>query len=164
MKQQNPDRQKKLEELKNKFKLREKSDFYLKNLFIQWGIRFSKIEDDKEYDKIFERDKDKPNLLIEYRGKRAVLDFISKHDPVWIINKQTVKTYNVWTEKSNLPLIVVFFAFDERDSLTDIRAARLGTHLYTDSNDSGPDRKQNVEFTDELPNFDKVSMLKLLDL
>lgn len=164
MKQQNPDRQKKLEELKNKFKLREKSDSYLKNLFIQWGIRFSKIEDDKDFAKIFEHDKDKPNLLIEYRGKKAAIDFISKHDPVWIVDKQTVKTYNTWIEKLNLPLIVVFFAFDERDSLVDTRAAKLGTHVYVDFNSEKSNGKQNVEFTDELPIFDKVNMLKLLDL
>jgi len=164
LKQQNPDRQKKLEELKNKFKLREKSDSYLKNLFIQWGIRFSKIEDDKDFAKIFEHDKDKPNLLIEYRGKKAAIDFISKHDPVWIVDKQTVKTYNTWIEKLNLPLIVVFFAFDERDSLVDTRAAKLGTHVYVDFNSEKSNGKQNVEFTDELPIFDKVNMLKLLDL
>ncbi len=164
MKQQNPDRQKKLEELKNKFKLREKSDSYLKNLFIQWGIHFSKIEDDKEYSKMLERNKEKPNLLVEYRGKKVVVDFISKHDPVWIVDKLTVKNYNAWIEKLNLPLLVVFFAFDERDSLVDKRVAKLGTHVYVDSNNGESNGKQCVEFTDELPGFDKVNMLKLLGL
>lgn len=164
MKQTRADQKKIAEELKNRYKLREKSESYLRNLFIQWGIRFSKIEDEKDYAKIFEKEKEKPFLLIEYRGKKALVEFISQYDAIELVDKRFIGTFEMWRERANLPLLIVLLSFDDRDSLLEIRAAKLGTHTYTNSDKKDADGNQTIEFAQELPSLTKVNLLNLLEI
>jgi hypothetical protein len=144
------------------YKLHDLAEVCGKNLLIQWGFRFGDFGKDKRYEKVWESGKDKPDLVIEYKNKRALLDWKGKHKPVWLINKRAVNSYKAWHEKLNLPVLVCFAVFDENKELVQFRFAFLGKHNYSLSEGKEWDKNSTVEFQKDLPEFTKGNMIKYL--
>ncbi len=102
------------EAFRNNYKLHDFAEVYGKNLLIQWGFTFHEFGKDKRYEKVWEKGQDKPDLIIEYKGKKALLDWKGKHKNVWLVNKRAVDSYFVWREKLKIPVFVCFAVLDEQ--------------------------------------------------
>ena len=105
------------DEFQNNYKLHDLAETYGKNLLIQWGVKFSEFGKDNRYQKIWERGKDKPDLLIEYNGEKAFLDWKGKHKKVWLVNKRAFDSYKFLKDKYSLPAFICFSVFSEINTL-----------------------------------------------
>jgi hypothetical protein len=47
---------------------------YGKNLLVQWGVWFDIFGKDRRYENVWEKGKNKPSLIISYKGEDALLD------------------------------------------------------------------------------------------
>lgn len=150
------------EEFRKNYKLHDLVESYGKNLLIQWGIEFSAFGNDRRYEKVWEKGKDKPDLIISYKGKEALLDWKGKHSPKWVMNERAYKAYLDWKNKMNMPVFVVFFQFDEKDNLLEKRFAVIGIQKPKQSKEKEWDKNKTVEFDEFIPQFTKVELLKFL--
>ena len=150
------------EEFRKNYKLHDLAESYGKNLLIQWGIEFSEFGKDRRYEKVWEKGKDKPDLIISYKGKEALLDWKGKHSAKWLMNERAYNAYLEWKSKMNMPVFVSFFQFDEKDNLIENRFAVLGTHVPDKVNIKAWDGNVAVEFNNNLPGFTKSELLKCL--
>lgn len=150
------------EEFRKNYKLHDLAEMYGKNLLIQWGVNFNEFGGDERDKKVWESGSDMPDLVIEYKGKRALLDWKGKHKSVWIVNKRAVGSYEKWKDKLHLPAIICFAVFDKNDLLIDFRFAKLGLHQYILSKQKEWDKNETVEFNSLLPEFTKPNILKYL--
>ncbi len=148
------------EEFRKNYKLHDLAEAHGKNLLIQWGIEFSEFGKDRRYEKVWEKGKDKPDLIISYKGKEALLDWKGKHSAKWLMNERAYNAYLEWKSKMNMPVFVSFFQFDEKDNLLDKRFAVIGFHQPKASKEKEWDKNKTVEFDDILPEFTKSKFLK----
>ena len=133
-----------------------------KNLLIQWGIGFKYFGEDKRYEKVWEKGKDKPDIIITYKGKSALVDWKAKRKPHWLVNKRAIDSYLCWSNNLQLPAIICFFVFDGSGSLKERRFAFLGKHNYIESEKKQWDKNITVEFDACLPEFNKENLIKYL--
>ena len=111
---------------------------------------------------MWEKGEDKPDLVLEYKGKNAFLDWKGKHKPAWLVNKRAALSYEKWRRKYNVSVFVAFAVIDDNGELTDFRIASLVHHKYTDSEKKEWDKNLTVRFLEDLPQFTKPSLLKFL--
>lgn len=149
-------------EFRNNYKLHDITEECGKNLLIQWGIKFNLFGKDRRYEKVWEKGKDKPDLIISYQGKDALLDWKGKHTSKWIMNERAYQSYLDWKTKMNMPAFIAFFLLDEKDNLKDNRLAVLGTHIPHKAKEKAWDGNGTVEFDNDLPGFTKAELLKYL--
>jgi hypothetical protein len=147
------------EEFRKNYKLHDLAEQFGKNLLIQWGIKFDIFGKDRRYEKVWEGGKDKPDLIISYKGKEALLDWKGKHTSKWLMNERAYNSYLDWKNKMNMPVFVVFFLFNEKESLMDSRLAAIGIHKPQQSKEKEWDKNKTVEFEESLPNFTKAELL-----
>ena len=147
--------------LKN-YSLHDLAEKHGKNLLIQWGIGFTNFGDDLRKEKVWEKGKDKPDLKINYKNKIALIDWKGKHDSVWKLNQRAFEAYFLWGKKLALPVLVVFFVFNEKNSLFTIRCANLQKHVFLRSDKKEWDKNQTVIADSELPLFTKGNLLNNL--
>ena len=150
------------EEFRNNYKLHDLAEQLGKNLLIQWGIRFDIFGKDRRYERVWEKGKDKPDLIISYKGKDALLDWKGKHTSKWIMNERAYKAYLDWKNKINMPVFVAFFLFDEKENLIENRLAVVGVHKPKASSTKEWDKNKTVEFDNSLPIFTKSELLNYL--
>jgi len=150
------------EEFRNNYKLHDLAEQLGKNLLIQWGIRFDIFGKDRRYERVWEKGKEKPDLIISYKGKDALLDWKGKHTSKWIMNERAYKAYLDWKNKINMPVFVAFFLFDEKENLIENRLAVVGVHKPKASSTKEWDKNKTVEFDNSLPIFTKSELLKYL--
>jgi len=150
------------EEFRNNYKLHDMAEECGKNLLIQWGIKFDLFGKDRRYERVWEKGKDKPDLIISYKGKDALLDWKGKHTSKWIMNERAYKAYLDWKNKINMPVFVAFFLFDEKENLIDNRVAAIGIHIPNQSKEKEWDKNKTVEFENSLSPFTKSELLKFL--
>ncbi len=162
MKNLNFDPHKSTGEFRKNYKLHDFAEVAGKNLLIQWGIKFIDFGMDKRYEKVWEKGEDKPDLFIEYKNKKALLDWKGKHKPVWLVNKRAVDSYNLWHKKLNVPIFICFAVFDDLNNLADFRFAVTNVHKYEISENKEWDKNITVKFEKDLPQFSKVNILKFL--
>lgn len=153
---------KSIEEFRNNYKLHDLAESDGKNLLVQWGIEFNEFGKDRRYEKVWEKGKDKPDLIISYKGKEALLDWKGKHSPKWLMNERAYNAYLEWRTKMKVPVIVAFFLFDEKDNLSDKRFVSIGIQKPVLSKAREWDKNKTVEFNDFLPSFTKSEVLKYL--
>ncbi len=153
---------KSIEEFRNNYKLHDLAEQYGKNLLIQWGINFEIFGKDKRYEKVWERGKDKPDLIISYKRKEALLDWKGKHKSRWIMNERAYHAYLDWKTKMNIPVFIIFFLFGEKEILLENRIAVIGIHSPKLSKEKEWDKNKTVEFENSLPAFSKSELLKYL--
>ncbi len=150
------------EEFRNNYKLHDLAESYGKNLLVQWGIEFNEFGKDRRYEKVWEKGKDKPDLIISYKGKETMLDWKGKHSPKWLMNERAYNAYLEWKTKMNIPVLVAFFLFDEKDNLLENRFAAIGIHQLNLTKGKEWDKNKTVEFKNSLPSFTKSEILKYL--
>ena len=150
------------EEFRKNYKLHDLAEQFGKNLLIQWGFRFEIFGKDRRYEKVWEGGKDKPDLIISYKGKEALLDWKGKHSPRWIMNERSYQSYLAWKNKMNMPVFIAFFLLDEKDNLLETRVAAIGVNTTKQSQSIEWDKNKTVEFDESLPIFTKAEILKYL--
>lgn len=151
----------KIDFLKN-YSLHDLAEMSGKNLLIQWGFGFTNFGEDLRKEKVWEKGKDKPDLKINYKSNSALIDWKGKHDPIWKLNKRAFDAYLLWGKKLNLPVLVVFFVFNEVNSLFTIRFANLQKHVFLKSDKKEWDKNQTVIANSELPLFTKGNLINNL--
>lgn len=150
------------EEFRSNYKLHDLAERAGKNLLVQWGIEFKEFGEDKRYEKLWEKGEDKPDVIIDYKGKRALLDWKGKHTKIFLANSRAIKSYEQWREKLILPIIIAFLVFDEQNNLIDRRFAFLPNHKYEESKRKQWDKNSTVEFNEELPKFTKENLIRFI--
>jgi len=148
------------EDFRKNYKLHDQAEKHGKNLLTQWGIDFQDFGEDQRYQKLWEKGKDKPDVIINVNGKKCLLDWKSKHKPHWILNKRAYNAYKTWADKLSLKVLVAFFVFDEHKNLCNRKFAVIDTHKLKISEDKQWDKNETVEFVDSLPDFTKANIIK----
>ncbi len=150
------------ESFRSNYKLHDLAENVGKNILIQWGFDFKNYGEDKRYERVWEKGEDKPDVIISYKNKKALLDWKGKQKPVWLINKRAFMAYKQWQQKLNLPVFIFFGVFDSQKKLIDSRVARIDKHSYIFSPKREWDKNETVEFEQDLPAFTKANLIKLL--
>lgn len=150
------------EEFRKNYKLHDLAEQFGKNLLIQWGFKFEIFGKDRRYEKVWEGGKDKPDLIISYKAKEALLDWKGKHSPRWIMNERAYQSYLDWKNKMNMPVFIAFFLLDEKENLLETRIAVIGVNTTKQSHSKEWDKNKTIEFEDALPIFTKAEILKHL--
>ncbi len=151
------------EAFKKNYKLHDLAERNGKNLLVQWGFNFRNFGEDRRNEKVWERGEDKPDIIIEYNGKHALLDWKGKKKPKWIVNERAVISYEKWKEKFQLPMIIAFFVFDENEKITHKKFAVLGKNKYKTQQKRQWDANRTVEFPDELPDFTATEIINFFN-
>jgi len=150
------------EEFRSNYKLHDLAERAGKNLLVQWGIDFKTFGEDKRYEKLWEKGEDKPDVIITYKNKTALLDWKGKHTKTFLVNTRAVNAYRNWQQKMKLPVIISFLVFDEQNNLIDRRFAFLEAHKFVESKNEQWDKNKTVEFEEELPKFSKENLVSYL--
>jgi len=149
-------------DFRKNYKLHDLAEAFGKNLLVQWGIEFEEFGNDNRYSKVWEKGKDKPDLIITYKSKQALLDWKGKHKAAWLVNERAVLSYEEWKTKTKLEALVCFTVFNEDEKVVEARLAAVGKHPYKLSNKKEWDKNRTVEFEGELPLFTKANLLNLI--
>ena len=149
-------------DFRENYKLHDLAEFAGKNLLTQWNISFENFGDDRRNDSVWEKGNDKPDLIISFNNKSALLDWKGKHAPKWIVNSRAVKAYELWQMEKNLPVIICFFLFDDLSNLLDRRFAVLNSHKYKNQTKLQWDKNKTIEFVDDLPIFNKTNLINFV--
>ena len=96
-------------DFRKNYKLHDIAEYYGRNLLIQWGFSCTEFGEDNRYKKVWEKGEDKPDAIITYNGRSALLDWKGKHGSTWLVNERAIKSYKKWKAEIDLPLIVAFF-------------------------------------------------------
>jgi hypothetical protein len=150
------------EDFRKNYKLHDLAEQAGKNLLVQWGIDFAEFGEDKRYEKLWEKGEDKPDLIIHYKNKLALLDWKGKHSTAFLVNTRAVKAYLLWHKKMKMPVVISFLVFDEQRNLIDRRFAFLPAHEFINSKNEQWDKNKTVEFNENLPKFTKENLIKYL--
>ena len=150
------------EAFRKNYKLHDLAEAIGKNLLTQWGISFKSFGQDNRYKKVWEKGADKPDVIVEYKGKSALLDWKGKHKPKWLLNERAIKAYEKWSDIYSLPIIIAFFVFDNNHNLLKRKFAFLKNHNYVELQGRQWDKNKTVEFKEELPDFTKVNIVNYL--
>ena len=146
------------------YQLHDLAEEQRKNLLTQWGFDFVQFGQDRRYEKVWEKGKDKPDAIIKYKDKSALLDWKAKHKSEWIINSRAVNSYLDWNKKLNIPVIITFFVFDNNNFIVDKRFAVLPFHNFEFCAKKQWDKNETMYFNKELPVFNKQNLIKYLFL
>ncbi len=144
------------------YKLHDLAELNGKNLLTQWGFDFIQFGEDRRYEKLWEKGKDKPDAIIKYKDKEAMLDWKAKHKSEWIVNSRAVNSYLDWQKKLNIPVIISFFVFDENNFIVEKRFAMLPFHKFAECDKKQWDKNNTIFFNEELPLFSKGNLIKYL--
>lgn len=150
------------QDFRKNYKLHDMAELAGKNLLTQWGVSFKDFGEDNRYKKVWEKGEDKPDVIISYKGKSALLDWKGKRKPFWMLNKRAITAYEKWKDIYSLPIIISFFVFDESNNLIERRFAYLPFHQYTVSAKRQWDKNETVEFDKNLPMFSKDQIIHYL--
>ena len=162
MKELDFDPSKSTEDFRKNYKLHDLAEFHGKNLLTQWGIVFKDFGKDKRYQKVWEKGEDKPDIIIEYKGKFVLLDWKGKRGDRWLVNERAINAYKKWSDKLNATVLIGFFSFEKNNDVKERRIAFLGKHDYIQSPGKQWDKNKTVEFNSHLPVFNRVNLTELL--
>lgn len=151
-------------DFKNNYKLHDLAEQHGKNLLTQWGVNFKVFGDDKRHSRMWEKGEDKPDLFIYLQNKPILLDWKSKTKTKWMLNKRAYDSYCKWAKKLSTKVIVAFFVFEKKgdQNLLDRRFAVVGKHKIIETKETQWDKNITVEFENQLPEFTKANLIKLL--
>ncbi len=163
MKELNFNPKKSTQEFRDNYKLHDLAEEVGLNLLVQWGFNFESFGKDRRYEKLWEKGEDKPDMIITYNGKSALLDWKGKQSKGWLVNERAVKAYENWERKLKMKVIVCFFVFNSSKILEDRRFAVVGIHPFVGSKNKQWDNNKTVEFADKLPVFNKENLISLFE-
>jgi len=148
------------QDFRKNYKLHDLAEQHGKNLLTQWGIDFKDFGEDLRYQKLWEKGKDKPDVVVNINGRQLLLDWKSKHKAQWILNKRAYNAYKNWSDKLSLKVVIAFFVFDDQNNLQERKFAVIGQHPLTESSGKQWDKNETVEFVNLLPDFTKANLTK----
>lgn len=149
-------------DFRKNYKLHDLAEETGKNLLTQWGFTFEDFGRDKRYEKVWEKGLDKPDLIINYKNKKALLDWKGKRTSAFKVNKRAVESYNRWKEKTGVNVFICFMIFNENNKPENISFASLGTNEYFINENKEWDKNDTVQFKEPLPEFTKANLIKML--
>lgn len=147
-------------DFRKNYKLHDLAETTGKNLLVQWGIDFNDFGEDQRYKRLWEKGKDKPDIVFKLNNKPFLLDWKSKHKSMWILNKRAYDAYKNWGDELSLKVLIAFFVFDGNNSLVERKFAIIGEHQCKVSKDKQWDKNTTVEFIGPLPGFTKANLIK----
>lgn len=148
-------------DFRNNYKLHDFAEYHGKNLFFQWGIDFNDYGKDRRYERVWEKGEDMPDIIAEYKEIKFLIDWKGKSKKGFWVNKRAIDSYHNWSDKLSLPVVVVFFLF-ENNSLKDRRFALLNKHNYNVVDKDAWDKNKVITFQADLPKFTKLNLLNSL--
>lgn len=150
------------DEFHNNYKLHDLAEIHGKNLLTQWGFDFKEFGKDNRYKKLWEKGKDKPDLLIEFNGAEALVDWKAKSTERYMVNKRAIDSYENWGKSLNLPVLIFFFVFDEEGNILDRRITNIFRDNYSSKKIKAWDKNEVIDFDAELAELTKPNLLKAL--
>ena len=84
------------EDFRKNYKLHDLAEFHGKNLLTQWGIDFSDFGKDNRYQKVWEKGKDKPDIIAEYNELKFMIDWKGKSKEAYWVTYD--KILDPWTK------------------------------------------------------------------
>lgn len=155
-------------DFRKNYKLHDLAEENGKNLLTQWGFTFEEFGRDKRYEKVWERGADKPDLIINYKNKKALLDWKGKRTNAFKVNKRAIDSYEKWKVKTGVNVLICFMIFSD-ESLSNknnkpekIFFAALDKNDYSISEKKEWDKNETVQFNEPLPLFTKANLINLL--
>ena len=150
------------DDFRKNYKLHDLAEYHGKNLFSQWGIDFKEFGKDRRFEKVWEKGEDKPDIIAEYNGVNFLIDWKGKSKEGYWVNKRAIESYQNWSTKLKLPVVMCFFLFDVKNNLKARRFAVLSKHQYTSLEGKAWDKNEVVKFQEELPEFTKSKLIEFL--
>ena len=149
-------------DFRKNYKLHDIAEYYGRNLLIQWGFSCTEFGEDNRYKKVWEKGEDKPDAIITYNGRSALLDWKGKHGSTWLVNERAIKSYKKWKAEIDLPLIVAFFVVNIEGKIEKRKFAALNDHSHKESTNKQWDKNKTIEFEKDLPDFTKANLLRYI--
>ena len=150
------------DDFRKNYKLHDIAEYNGKNLLTQWGFKCTEFGEDNRYKKVWEKGEDKPDTIISYNDKSALLDWKGKHGSTWLVNERAIRSYEKWSAELKLPLVIAFFVIDNERKIVKRKFAVLNNHSHKLSNNKQWDKNSTVEFEKDLPDFTKANLLKYI--
>jgi len=150
------------EDFRKNYKLHDIAEFSGKNLLTQWGFTCTEFGEDNRYKKVWEKGEDKPDSIISYKDKSALLDWKGKHGSTWLINERAFKSYQKWSIEFSLPVVIAFFVIGQNDEIISRNFAVLGIHSHSVSANKQWDKNSTVQFQKDIPIFSKANLLNIV--
>ncbi len=150
------------QDFRKNYKLHDVAEFNGKNLLLQWGFRCTEFGEDNRYKKVWEKGEDKPDVIISYKNKSALLDWKGKRGAKWLVNERAIKSYQKWSNEFGLPIIVAFFVITDEQKIAKRNFAVLNLHSHKVSSGKQWDKNTTIEFQKNIPEFTKANLLKIL--
>lgn len=155
----NPHKSKEI--FRKNYELHDKAVQIGEELLQKWGFKFQEFGKDRRYEKVWEKGEDKPDIILIYKNKNiALLDWKAKRTSRLIINKRAYDSYRNWTNKFNLPVILVFVFFDEKNLMKEISFLNLSESVISESKEKVWDKNIVVEFKSKTISFTKENLIK----
>ncbi len=150
------------EAFRDNYKLHDIAENIGKSLLIQWGFTFENFGEDKRFEKLWEKGDDKPDIILHYNNKSALLDWKSKKTAGYLVNERAIKSYEKWQKELKMPVIIAFFVFDDLHKLLERHFAILPLHKYRLITQKQWDKNFTIEFENDLPVFNKQNIITYL--
>jgi len=151
------------DDFRKNYKLHDLAEYHGKNLFFQCGVEFHDFGKDRRFEKVWEKGKDKPDIIAEYNDKKFLVDWKGKTKNEFWVNKRAIEAYKNWSNELNLPIFICFLVFNNNDrGLKERKFAIIGHHSYSTVNSKAWDKNEVVEFDQNLPKLTKANLIELL--
>jgi len=150
------------EDFRKNYKLHDIAELSGKNLLTQWGFTCTEFGEDNRYKKVWEKGEDKPDSIISYKDKSALLDWKGKHGSTWLINERAFKSYQKWSNEFGLPVVIAFFVIGKNDEVISRNFAVLGIHSHSVSPNKQWDKNSTIQFQKDIPIFSKANLLNIV--
>ena len=149
-------------DFRKNYELHDIAEFHGKNLLTQWGFKCSDFGEDNRYKKVWEKGADKPDTIISYKEKSALLDWKGKRGAKWFVNERAINSYKKWSTEFGLPIIIAFFVINDEKKIIKRNFAVLNKHEYITSSGKQWDKNVTIEFEKDIPAFTKANLLEIL--
>ena len=141
------------EDFRKNYKLHDLAEFHGKNLFSQWGIEFQEFGKDRRNENVWEKGKDKPDVIATYKKINFLIDWKAKKKKSFWVNKRAINSYKIWGNKLNCKVLICFFIFDEQNSIQERKFAIIGENKFFTLTNKAWDKNEVVSFEETLPDF-----------
>lgn len=150
------------ENFRKNYKLHDLAEYHGKNLFSQWGVEYKEFGKDRRYEKVWEKGKDKPDIIANFNSTKFLIDWKGKKKNSYWVNKRAIKSYENWGKKLNCKVLVCFFIFNEDNSIKERKFATIGKNVFTELSNKAWDKNDVVAFEEKLPKFTRNNLITYL--
>lgn len=96
------------EDFHKNYTLHDKAIEIARPIIEKWGFEFEEFGEDRRFEKIWEKGKDKPDHYIIYEGQKiALIDWKGKNKKHFKMNKRAYDSYLEWSKELGLPIYSV---------------------------------------------------------